>query len=92
MDGSELFLVEVDGQPCAAFSLRISGRTVWVVQAGGSAPGADLIAETLPVIEQMARGVNAASLAFSTQRPGLVRKMARRGYEVTGVTLRKSMQ
>lgn len=82
-------VVDATGTPCGAYSLRQSGQTLWVMQAGGDLGGVDLVREVLPGIEQGARAAGLDQIAITTRRRGLVRKMQRAGYQITGITLRK---
>lgn len=92
MAGCAFGLVRDDqGEAVGAFSIRPVGKTLWIMQAGGAKPGVDLVADVLPDIEATARRLNLSSIAITTRRPGLVRKMDRRGYAVAGITLRKNL-
>ena len=58
--------------------------------AAGGAPGVDLTKAIVPVIERQAAG--ALQVAITTRRRGLVKKLVKQGYVVSGVTLRKRLQ
>jgi len=93
--GAECFMVEGEGgKIMAAYAVSVSqhsgGRVAWVCAAGSVARGPDLTASILPVIEQQAAG--AEQVAITTRRRGLVKKLVRQGYEITGITLRKRIQ
>lgn len=88
-DCSFCLVLDDAGQPCGAFSLRTVGKTVWIMQAGGQLAGSDLVKSVLPCIEREARKNALGQIAITTRRKGLVRKMQRAGYQITGITLRK---
>lgn len=78
-----------------AYALRIvehdRARVAWVTAAQGDVLGVDLIASVVPVVEAQARHLGAGQMAINTRRRGLIKKMQRLGFEITGVTLRKKL-
>lgn len=92
--GQAVFEVHQAGQLVGAFTLGVQdcadGRLVRCGAAGGL-PGYDL----LPVMDQAgqaeARRVGAAALVCETSRPGMVRRLERRGWRVAGFILRKDL-
>lgn len=88
--GSECFLVESDCGPVGAYALKICGPVVWLMAAGGKVRGIDLTAAIVPAIERQAAGAD--QVAITTKRRGLVKKLLRQGYLITGVTLRKKLK
>jgi len=87
--GAECFLVEHDSRPVGAYALRVYGKVVWLMAAGGNMRGVDLTAAIVPAIERQAAG--AGQVAVTTRRRGLVKKLVRQGYQITGITLRKKI-
>lgn len=89
-EGCQFYLVRHGGEACAAFALRLQGcagaQVAWIVAAGGKLPGHDLTATVLPAIERALLG---CQIAITTRRRGLLIKLARLGYRVSGITLRK---
>ncbi len=88
------------------FELRQGGRTVGVfaldvhhfrrgiecnVQAAAGAASIDLCAEMDAHVEALAAYQGADVLTLSTARPGLVRKLTRRGWAVSGWILRRGI-
>lgn len=92
--GAECFILENDALPLGAYALKVAehsgGRVVWLMAAGGEVRGVDLTAAIVPAIELQAAG--AAQVAITTKRRGLVKKLVRLGYEITGITLRKKLK
>lgn len=92
--GAECFLLVGEGGVMGAYALRVvshdAGRVVWIQAAAGGAPGVDLTKAIVPVIERQAAG--ALQVAITTRRRGLVKKLVKQGYVVSGVTLRKRLQ
>ena len=80
--GASLFRVLHQGQTVGAFLLRVDtkpqGSEGVIVAAAAHLQGVDMIATVMPVIESMFQGVR--SIRYHTQKPELVRKMARMGY------------
>lgn len=92
--GASVFQVQGErGEMIGAYALGYSehdaGRVAWIRAAGG-ASGVDLTRLLVPAIEGQATG--AMQLAIHTRRAGLVRKLLKQGYEITGVTLRKALK
>lgn len=74
-----------------AFQNCAQKRVCWVTGARGNAPGHDLTAEVLPVIEQQAREGGAQQIAITTKRRGLAKKISDAGFMETGRTYRKNL-
>lgn len=94
-NGAQLFeVLNESGGMVAAFVLRVDRlacRTVGVVvAAGGAAEGVDLTAVMMPNIERMFFGCDA--IAVHTERPGLLRKLARQGYKTAEIILEKEVK
>lgn len=92
--GTALFVVLENGEPIGAYALGFSnhdaGPVSWIRAAGGKS-SFDLTETVLPIIEAQAQKVGALQSAITTARPGLVAKLLKRGYQVSGVTLRKNL-
>lgn len=92
--GGVCFAVTQGGQDVAGYSLTAHdfdrGRVLWVNGAGGAA-GFDLTQTIMPVIEAQARDSGAAQVAYITKRRGLIAKLEKQGYTVTGVVMRKKI-
>ena len=86
------YVISDGGQDVAAYNLAKHGPVCWVMAAGGGTPAHDLTRTVLPHIEAQAAAMGASQVAVTTRRRGLVRKMERLGYEITGITLRKKIQ
>jgi hypothetical protein len=90
-DGARLFEVRDQGEPIAAFVLRVdreATRTVGViVAAGGALSGVDLTAAILPQIEAMFYGCD--TIRLHTERAGLVKKLGAQGFALAEIILEK---
>ena len=64
-----------------AFCVSFRGGVAWVHAAAGGGQG--MAADTLAIIERLARAHQCFIVAFQTMRPGLQRVATRRGYTVT---------
>lgn len=85
-----LFGVRQGGELAGAwFVLRIDGDEGVIVAAAGAVPGVDLVADVVPEIEGMFRGVR--RIRIHTSRPGMVKKLARQGYGAAEVVLFKEL-
>jgi hypothetical protein len=73
----------------AVYVLHIRNQCAWVEAAKGSGP-LDLAGVLDEVITEQASGLS--SLGCQTARPGLVRKLKRRGWRVSGWVMRKDLQ
>ncbi len=89
------FDVQSGGASVGAYNLQIEdapgARVAWVTAFGGQLDGVDLTATVEPAIQAQARALGAQQIAMQTKRRGLIRKLQKLGYEVTGVTLRKRL-
>lgn len=92
---ADAFLFKVvteEGAIVAAYSMRIHQHekhsVAWVVAAGGRLPGVDLLATVVPVIKRQARECGASQVALITRRQGMVKRMKKQGFAVTGVVMR----
>lgn len=65
------------------------GRELVIVAAAGGAPGADLTAETQPLLEAVARRAGCRSMRCHTVRPGLMAKLERHGWRPAETIMRK---
>jgi hypothetical protein len=77
------------GDSQAVYLVRVENGVAWIDAAKGYGP-ADWTALLLPTIEAQSKG--AASVAFQTGRPGLVRRALRQGYAVRGWIVGKDLQ
>lgn len=75
-----------------AFQNCARQRVCWITGARGRAPGRDLTAEIMPIIERQAREGGAHQIAITTKRLGLAKKICASGFVETGRTYRKSVQ
>jgi hypothetical protein len=91
VQGGHCFELTSGAQARAVYILKAKGDQIWIEAAYG-AGDVDWTALGLPLIERQARAAGAASIAFETRRPGLVRKSARRGYQVAAYVVRKDLQ
>lgn len=80
------------GNECGAFSIRIDGAVLWVVQAGGRLPGVSLSEEVMPAVENAALALGCRSVAFATRRAGLVERMAKLGFSPAGTIMQKVLK
>jgi hypothetical protein len=87
-----LSVLDDDGNECGAFSVRIAGGTLWVIQAGGRLPGVSLSEEVMPAVENAARALGCRSVAFATRRAGLIERMEKLGFAPAGTIVRKVLQ
>ena len=85
-------VLDDDGRECGAFSVRIAGNTLWIIQAGGRLPGVSLSEEVMPSVEVAARSLDGRSVAFATRRAGLIERMEKLGFEAAGTIVRKVFQ
>lgn len=88
-------LRDSQGRPVGAYVLAMrdhaTARVCWVMAAGGAVQGVDLTGQVLPCVERQARTYGAGQVAITTRRKGLIQKLKKQGYTVTGVTLRKTI-
>lgn len=88
-------LNDAAGNPAVVYALKVADhekcRVLWVMAAAGGLPGHDLTITGLQAVEAQARSIHAGQVAITTKRRGLIKKLTRCGYEVTGVTLRKKI-
>jgi hypothetical protein len=87
-----LYEVRCGAEVVARFALetvpRSRGVEGVIVAAAGGLPGADLVADVLPLIEcEFPQEVT--TMRVHTVRPGLVKKMKRQGWQVAAYVLRK---
>lgn len=78
----------VSGQAGAVYVFHVRNRVVWIDALKGNGDG-DLVQLVDEAITAQAKGMQA--IALQTKRPGLVKKLERRGYRVTGWVLRKEL-
>ena len=94
--GSECFAVYEGGALVLGYALKRvqheGGAVTWIMAAAGNRPGLDLTQTALPAIEQQARDAGTVQVAITTKRRGLIAKLKKQGYAVTGVTLRKTLE
>jgi hypothetical protein len=77
------------GQAAAVYVVRVVNDVVWVdaVRGAGDADVTELVDR---VLTRQAEGCRA--IALQTKRRGLVRKLQRHGYSVTGWVMRKELE
>ncbi len=89
----ELFEIDIDDVTVMRYVLTVrqhsGGREGIIIAAAGRAPGVDLTEAAIPLIESTFAQAGCAVVALCTRRMGLVKKLARLGYRVDGVILRK---
>lgn len=86
-EGGQCFALS--GAADAVYVLVVKNGVAWV-QAAKGAGQIDCTEALDAVLTEQARGLNA--LAMQTARPGLVRKLKKRGWAVTGWIMRKGLQ
>lgn len=97
VSGCALFdVVNAQGRVVAAFAVRVdqyeAGRELSVTAAGGEAHARGATEAMSAWAEAQARDrIGARVLTCETQRPGLVRKLQRLGYRVSGYVLTKEI-
>lgn len=94
--GCALFDVIDEGRAVAAFAVRVdafeSGREVSVTAAGGEASSDGATEAIAEWCESQARDrIGARVLTCQTRRRGLVRRLERQGYRITGYVLTKEI-
>lgn len=80
---------KIEGTSQAVYVLRMRGDVVWVDAAMGQGKD-DVTALLDEAITGQSGGCRA--IAMQTARPGLVKKLKRHGWKVTGWVMRKEMQ
>lgn len=89
-----LFWLEGEGATVGAFVLRVdhppSGAEGVIVAAAGRAPGVDLTALMLPLVEGMFKGCQ--RLRIHTARPGLGAKLGAMGYGLQEAVYTKDLK
>lgn len=94
-DGSECYEVRADGKPVMHYILRrvqhSNGRfDGFIMAAEGRCAGVDLTGTMVPFMERQLADCD--YIEVQTKRRGLGRKLARQGYELGGVILRKKLK
>jgi len=81
------------GDSTAVYVLTLKNGVVWVDAGKGTGP-LDLTNTLREIVEHQAQSVpgGARSIAMQTARRGLVRKLGRQGYRVTGYIITKDLQ
>lgn len=89
--GAVVFEASLDGAPVLHYALAVRAyeraSEGVILAAVGRAPGRDMTAELLPLIERQFH--NVAAITTYTARPGLVAKLERQGYGRAGWIMRK---
>lgn len=80
----------IDGEASAVYVLTVRNGCAWVQAAKGSGP-VDLSAVLDAAISAQAQAHGLDALGCQTARPGLVRKLQRLGWRVSGWVLRKEL-
>lgn len=73
----------------AVYVLHVANGVAWCNALSGDGAGLDLCAVVDAAITQQSEGLR--RVAFQTARPGLVKKMSRLGYHVTGWVMAKEL-
>lgn len=94
--GCALFdVVDVQGRAVAAFAMRVdqydAGREVSVTAAGGQGDSGATEAIAAWCERQARERIGARVLTCQTRRRGMVRRLERQGYRVTGYVLTKEI-
>ena len=79
----------LDGPCDAVYVLTVRNAVVWIDAAKGSG-AVDVLATIDAVVTAQSEGLRA--IALQTARPGMVKKLERRGFRVTGWILRKDLE
>jgi hypothetical protein len=73
------------GETIAALSLQVEGPPrVLRCLAAGAKPGANALPAFIAFMEHQARRIGAEQIACTTRRPGLLRALQRRGWQIAG--------
>ncbi|OWQ83841.1 hypothetical protein CDN99_25585 [Roseateles aquatilis] len=96
VNGCALFdVVDGEGRAVAAFALRVdqfeAGRQLSVTAAGGEGDNGATEAMAAWCERQAGEHIGARVLTCQTRRRGLVRRLERQGYRVTGYVLSKEI-
>ena len=93
--GQAVFELVDDGRQVGALALAVldysAGRVIHCGAAGGE-PGHDLAGTMAAFLAHEARRIGARSVTFDTRRRGLVRRLAREGFRVSGFVLTRDTQ
>lgn len=88
-------LVQDDGRQVGALAVSVhdysAGRVIRCGAAGGE-PGHDLAGTMSAFLAHEAKRIGARSVTFETRRRGLVRRLAREGFRVSGFVLSRVTQ
>lgn len=92
--GQAVFEVIDAGRQVGALAIAVhdvsAGRVIRCGAAGGE-PGHDLAGTMARFLDHEARRIGARSITFETRRRGLVRRLAREGFSVSGFVLSKAV-
>lgn len=92
---ASLFKVETPDRLVGFYVVRIdqlsAGDELVIIAAAGRLPGVDLIAVMLPTFEAQAVMSDCKSVRIHTNRRGMVKKIARRGYGFSEWVFRKEL-
>lgn len=93
--GHAVFELVDEGRQVGALAVAVhdysAGRLIRCAAAGGE-PGHDLAGAMSGFLLSEARRIGARSVTFETRRPGLVRRLAREGFKVSGFVLSRATQ
>lgn len=93
--GQAVFELLDDGRQVGALALAVhdysAGRVIRCGAAGGE-PGHDLAGTMAAFLVHEAQRIGARSVTFETRRRGLVRRLAREGFKVSGFVLTRATQ
>lgn len=85
MQRCELYSIDRDGVQIGAYAIEDDGLDVWVVAAAGDGKVLD---DLIGLLQQRWPG---RRIALTTIRKGLVKKLMRRGFGISGITIRKHL-
>lgn len=90
-EGCHVLDVLAHGRIVGAVAIQIIGQHATITAAAGDGDGGECTGAELDLIEDslLRRGVT--HLTIKTKRPGLVRQMARCGYDITECSMQKGL-
>lgn len=88
-EGQCVKVMDAGGKIIAGYIVQAQGPELWVLLAGGRA-SVNLCAVLARLLEQQGREFD--SIAFGTERAGLVKKARREGFEVARTIMRKKLK
>lgn len=80
-----------EGARVGTVAVRREGAEMVLVAAQGRVPGGRGVADVLPVIEGLAKGMGCRSMRAHETLPAMVRLMERAGYRQSEIVMRKAI-